>query len=64
MNSSAIKTVYTKKLLPRLKLEERDCPKCDSIIIKNEKEDCYECIKCGYIDCGNPSKYLTVVDKK
>ena len=37
---------------PRLKLTERDCPRCDGIIIINEKEECYECPKCGYIDCG------------
>jgi ribosomal protein S27AE len=37
---------------PRLKLVERDCPRCDSIIMKDEKDDCYQCVKCGFIDCG------------
>ena len=36
----------------RTKSTERDCPRCDGIIIINEKEECYECPNCGYIDCG------------
>ena len=37
---------------PKLTFSEKDCPKCHYVIIKNEKEDCYECLNCGYIDCG------------
>ena len=37
---------------PRLRVSEKDCPKCHFVIMKNEKEDCYECMNCGYIDCG------------
>lgn len=37
----------------RIKLTERDCPRCDAVLIENENEKCYECINCGYIDCGN-----------
>lgn len=37
----------------RLKLTERDCPRCDAISIHNDNEVCYECLNCGYIDCGD-----------
>jgi ribosomal protein S27AE len=37
----------------RLKLIERDCPKCDAVLIRNDNEQCYECLNCGYIDCGD-----------
>jgi ribosomal protein S27AE len=40
------------KMVPVLKSTERDCPRCDAILNQNEKEECYECLKCGYIDCG------------
>ncbi len=37
----------------RLKLTERDCPKCDAVLIHNNNEQCFECLNCGYIDCGD-----------
>ena len=37
----------------RLKLTERDCPKCEAVLIHNNSELCFECLNCGYIDCGN-----------
>ena len=50
--------ILTEVLKPKVKLVERDCPRCDSLIMQNEKEDCYECLKCGYIDCGDITEYL------
>ncbi len=35
------------------KIIERDCPRCEAILVVNEKEECIECPKCGYIDCGD-----------
>lgn len=35
---------------------ERDCPRCNSVLVKNNNEDCYECLNCGYIDCGGDKK--------
>jgi ribosomal protein S27AE len=37
----------------RLKSTERDCPGCDAVLVLNENEQCYECLNCGYIDCGD-----------
>ncbi|WP_018611162.1 hypothetical protein [Segetibacter koreensis] len=37
----------------RLKLTERDCPRCDAVLVHNDYELCYECLNCGYIDCGD-----------
>ena len=37
----------------RLKITERDCPRCDAILVHNDNEQCYECLNCGYIDCGD-----------
>ena len=37
----------------RVKLTERDCPRCDAIVVHNDNEQCYECLNCGYIDCGD-----------
>lgn len=37
----------------RLKSTERECPKCDAVLVLNEHEQCYECENCGYIDCGD-----------
>jgi transposase len=37
----------------RSKLTERDCPRCDAILLHNDNEQCYECLNCGYIDCGD-----------
>lgn len=34
-------------------LTERDCPRCTGILELNDKEECYECTKCGYIDCSD-----------
>jgi ribosomal protein S27AE len=31
---------------------ERACPRCHSVLVKNENEDCYECLNCGYIHCA------------
>lgn len=40
------------KVLPILRLTERDCPRCHSILVKNDNEDCFECLNCGYIHCA------------
>jgi ribosomal protein S27AE len=53
MSDTNKKTTLVKALEPRFTLVERDCPRCDSVIMENEKEGCYECIQCGYIDCGS-----------
>lgn len=37
----------------RLKLTERDCPRCEAVLVHNDNEVCYECLNCGYIDCGD-----------
>ena len=37
----------------RVKLIERDCPRCDAVLIHNDNEQCHECLNCGYIDCGD-----------
>jgi ribosomal protein S27AE len=37
----------------RLKTVERDCPRCEAVLIHNNNELCYECLNCGYIDCGD-----------
>ena len=36
----------------RTKPTERECPRCESILVLNNNEQCYECHHCGYIDCG------------
>lgn len=36
----------------RLKSSERECRMCEAVLVLNEKEQCYECLDCGYIDCG------------
>ncbi len=38
---------------PKLKSTERACPRCSSVLYQNEKEECCECLNCGYIDCGD-----------
>ncbi len=38
---------------PDLKLQQRECPRCEGMVEENEKEECFECSKCGYIDCGD-----------
>ena len=37
----------------RLRSTQRDCPRCDAVLILNNHEQCYECDSCGYIDCGD-----------
>ena len=37
----------------RIKTTERECPRCEAILVLNDNEQCYECINCGYIDCGD-----------
>jgi len=37
----------------RLKTTERECPKCEAVLVLNENEQCFECLNCGYIDCGD-----------
>jgi ribosomal protein S27AE len=37
---------------PRLKQVERPCLRCGALMCINGKEECTECEKCGYIDCG------------
>lgn len=36
-----------------IRLTERDCPRCDAVLIHNNNEQCYECVNCGYIHCGS-----------
>ena len=43
LNIPAVKTKST----------ERDCPRCDAVLVLNDNEQCYECLNCGYIDCGD-----------
>lgn len=38
---------------PRLKSNEKHCPRCGEVMVVNEEEDCTECHYCGYIDCGD-----------
>jgi len=37
----------------RLKSTERDCPRCAAVLVHNNAEICYECLNCGYIECGD-----------
>jgi len=37
----------------RVKTTERECPRCDAVLVLNDNEQCYECLNCGYIDCGD-----------
>ena len=37
----------------RIKSTERECPRCEGILVLNNNEQCYECLYCGYIDCGD-----------
>ena len=39
--------------LVKTKSTERDCPRCDNVLVQNDNEQCFECLKCGYIDCGD-----------
>ena len=41
------------KSILKTKSNERNCPKCEHILILNENEQCYECLNCGYIECGD-----------
>ncbi|MDQ6813381.1 MAG: hypothetical protein M3040_06585 [Bacteroidota bacterium] len=36
----------------RTKATERECPRCQAVLVLNDNEQCYECLNCGYIDCG------------
>lgn len=40
----------------RIKSTERNCPRCDAVLVHNNNELCYECLNCGYIDCGEESE--------
>ncbi|MCW3110009.1 MAG: hypothetical protein JWQ09_4515 [Segetibacter sp.] len=40
------------KLAVRIKTTERECPRCEAVLVLNDNEQCYECLNCGYIDCG------------
>ena len=40
-------------LKPRLRPVERHCPRCNELLVLNEKEERIECLNCGYIDCGD-----------
>ena len=40
----------------RFRSTERDCPRCDAVLIHNNHELCYECDNCGYIDCGDENE--------
>ncbi len=35
------------------KANETECPRCQGVVTRNEKEECRECLICGYIDCGD-----------
>lgn len=50
---NARKIEFEEVVIPniRLKLIERDCPKCEAVLEHNNNEQCYECLNCGYIDC-------------
>ena len=37
----------------RVKSTERPCPRCEAVLVLNDNEQCYECLNCGYIDCGD-----------
>ena len=56
-NSKQKKNMTTAKadilVKPKIKLAERDCPRCHAVLVQNKKEECYECPNCGYIDCGD-----------
>lgn len=39
-------------LAVRVKTTERECPRCEAVLVLNDNEQCYECLNCGYIDCG------------
>lgn len=41
------------KLQIRVKTTERGCPRCETVLVLNNNEQCYECLNCGYIDCGD-----------
>lgn len=55
MANQQSKEVQQEDTIPtiRIKLAERECPRCDAVLIENENEQCYECLNCGYIDCGD-----------
>jgi ribosomal protein S27AE len=36
----------------RKKPTERECPRCEAVLVHNDNEQCYECNNCGFIDCG------------
>ena len=49
---------FGRGLEPRLRSTERDCPACDAVLVENEKEECYECLYCGYIDCSHANEEM------
>ncbi len=49
---------FRRSFEPRMRSTERDCPACDGLLEENEKEECYECVQCGYIDCSNANDQL------
>ena len=50
-NTSQLDNVV--ELAVRVKTNERECPRCDAVLVLNDNEQCYECLNCGYIDCGD-----------
>jgi ribosomal protein S27AE len=42
----------------RMKSTERECPRCDAMLEHNDNEQCYECLNCGYIDCGDEEETI------
>jgi len=36
-----------------IKSTERGCPRCEAVLVLNNNEQCYECLNCGFIDCGD-----------
>lgn len=42
-------------LIIKIKTTERVCPRCQEVLVLNDNEQCYECLNCGYIDCGEDS---------
>lgn len=37
----------------RIRTTENECPRCEAVLVLNDNEQCYECLHCGYIDCGD-----------
>ena len=47
------RTMTSVQIEIRLRSSEKECPRCQHILVLNEAEECIECHYCGYIDCGD-----------